>query len=269
MIQLRNTSLPTTARTNLRRLQRRVDGETNYEDRVSTAKVLFAQQNRTNNATFQAVRRALTRMCSGARRCAYCEDSSADEVEHIKPKDLYPEVTFVWENYLYACGPCNSPKNNHFAVFATATGNLIDVTRKPGQPITPPIMGESVFINPRRENPILFMELDLIDTFYFLPTAPVGSKDYIRAEYSIKVLRLNDRDILPAARKEAYHSYRARLFEYIIKRNNGMSQKQLTKLIKALRRMGHPTVWAEMKRQESLIPELHDLFTQAPEALTW
>ena len=34
--------------------------------------------------------------------------------------------------------------------------------------------------------------------------------------------------------------------------------KNLTDLVKALKRMGHPTVWQEIKRQHHLIPELDD-----------
>jgi len=113
------------------------------------------------------------------------------------------------------------------------------------------------------------MELDLVDTFYFLPSAPLGSIEYVRADYTITVLRLNERDLLPAARREAYLSYRARLVEYIEKRNAGRSKKRLDDLVKALKRMGHPTVWAEMKRQQGLIQELRDLFATAPEALAW
>jgi hypothetical protein len=88
-------------------------------------------------------------------------------------------------------------------------------------------------------------------------------------KYTIEILRLNDRDILPATRAEAYFSYRARLLEYITKRDAGAPQTELKKLISALQKMGHPTVWAEMKRQHELIPELGELFIKAPEALDW
>ena len=55
------------------------------------------------------------RSCApGARRCGYCEDSDGDEIEHIKPRDLYPEKTFAWENYLLACGQCNRSKSSRF-----------------------------------------------------------------------------------------------------------------------------------------------------------
>jgi 5-methylcytosine-specific restriction endonuclease McrA len=269
MLQLAKASLPQKTRAGLRGLQQRIDALPNYEARVNYARVLFPQQNRPDNPIFKSVRKTLSQMCSGARRCSYCEDSSADEVEHIKPKDLFPESTFAWSNYLYACGPCNGPKKNRFGILLYGTSKFVDVTRKPGQPITPPKRGRPASINPRRENALEFMELDLIDTFYFLPSAPLGSPAYKRAQYTIAILRLNERDLLPAARREAYLSYRARLVEYIAKRDSGASRRKLDALSKALQRMAHPTVWVEMKRQQGRIRELNGLFAKAPEALNW
>ena len=269
MIRLRRVSLPSGTLKELQQLQARVDGMVNYERRVSAAKVQFSRNNTTSNSTFKEVKKALTRMCSGARRCVYCEDSYADEVEHIKPKNLYPEETFLWGNYVYACGPCNGPKNNQFAVFASATGAFTDVTRKRSDPVVEPEPGSPVLINPRWEDPLRFMELDLRDTFIFLPTKPKGSTDYHRAEYTIQVLRLNDRDVLLKARKEAYDSYEARLSQYITIRDRGESTPRLKNRIRALKRMQHPTVWREMKRQHDLIADLKKLFAEAPEALDW
>lgn len=269
MIRLRRVSLPPGTSTELQHLQAQVDGIVNYEERVSTAKLHFSRNNTANNATFREVKKALTKMCSGARRCVYCEDSYADEVEHIKPKDLYPEETFIWGNYIYACGPCNGPKNNHFAVFASGSGVFTDVTRKRFDPVVEPEPGSPVLINPRWEDPLQFMELDLLGTFIFLPTKPKGSTDYNRAEYTIQVLRLNDRDVLLKARKEAYDSYEARLSQYITVRDRGESRTKLNNRIRALKRMQHPTVWREMKRQYNLVSALKQLFEEAPEALGW
>jgi uncharacterized protein (TIGR02646 family) len=269
MIRLRRVSLPSGTLTELQHLQAKVDAIANCEQRVSAAKVQFSRNNTTRNSTFTQVKRALTRMCSGARRCVYCEDSHADEVEHIKPKNIYPEETFLWENYVYACGPCNGPKNNQFAVFSAVTGNLTDVTRKRSDPVVEPELGSPVLINPRWEDPLRFMELDLLGTFIFLPTKPKGSKDHQRAEYTITVLRLNDRDDLLRARKEAYDSYEARLSQYITVRERGETAVRLKTRIRALKRMQHPTVWKEMKRQHELIPALKQLFDDAPEALGW
>jgi uncharacterized protein (TIGR02646 family) len=269
VIQLPEVSLPKEAKAGLEQLQKKIDQTTDYAKRVEAAKTAFSNQNKAENKTFKVVRETLTKMCSGARRCGYCEDSVADEVEHIKPKDLYPEVVFVWENYLYACGPCNGPKNNRFAVLNETTGEFIEVTRKHGDPVKPPKKGNPALINPREENPSDSMALDLLGTFYFLPTAKEGSKEYTRADYTIRVLRLNDRDYLQAARGEAYGSYRARLSEYIEKRDKGSSEKELNALINALKHMQHPTVWQEMMKQSNLIPELQKLFKQAPEAFNW
>lgn len=269
MIQLPRVSLPAQTLEELRVLQASIDSLVSYEEKVSSAKSRFTAKNKPQNLTFREVRKGLTEMCSGARRCVYCEDSCADEVEHIQPKDLYPELTFIWDNYVYACGPCNGPKNNHFAVFSTVSGILTDVTRRRSALITPPESGSPVLINPRREDPLDFMELDLLDTFLFLPTRPHGSRERERAEYTIEVLKLNDRDVLLKARKEAYDSYEARVSNYVRLRNLGESSDKLNNLILALKRMHHPTVWREMKRQHDLIPTLSQLFGEAPEALTW
>jgi hypothetical protein len=199
----------------------------------------------------------------------YCEDSAADEVEHHRPKNLYPEHVFVWQNYLYACGPCNGPKKNQYAVFV-ADGSIVDVTRGYHQPVSPPVAGEPLLLHPRVENPLDYMMLDIQgDTFLFVPAADPQSREFERAKYTIELLRLNGRDHLPVARREAYGSYRARLVEYIHRRDAGANASALNLLIDALRRLQHPTVWSEMRRQHDLIPELTHLFASAPEALNW
>jgi len=199
----------------------------------------------------------------------YCEDSAADEVEHHRPKDLYPGHVFAWENYLYACGPCNGPKNNRFAVFA-ADGSLVDLTRKRGQLPKPPPTGDPVLLHPRIEDPLDYMMLDIRgNTFLFVPTAPKTSREFKRADYTIAIMELNYKDHLPIARREAYGSYRARVTEYISKRNAGVGRLRLRLMIKAIKRMQHPTVWSEMRRQHAKIPELARLFQLAPEALNW
>lgn len=266
MIRLPHKQLSSRAMRTLATKQAQIDAIPDYSTRVARAKEMF--RNGTDNRTFAEVREQLTAMCAGARRCAYCEDSCADEIEHIRPKDLYPGETFVWENYLYACGLCNGTKNNHWAIFSIATAILTPIGHVGGH-IVEPEEGEPVFINPRQEDPLAFMGLDLRNTFYFVPIAEETTQEYQRAEYTIRLLRLNDRDPLPAARKEAYCDYCARLQEYIDRRNEGVPKAELDDLIAALQRMGHPTVWKEMQRQHALIPKLKTLFDQAPEALSW
>jgi uncharacterized protein (TIGR02646 family) len=269
MIQLPSLPLAQTALDKLVEYQDAVDDAPTYAERVERAKKLFAQRNTKTNATFREVKRVLDAMCSGARRCCYCEDSMADEVEHIRPKDLYPELVFAWTNYLYACGPCNGPKNNQFAVFPVGSDVPLEVSRGRNGPVVPPASGDEVLIDPRREDPTAFMVLDLRSTFRFVELAPEGTRDHARAEYTIRVLGLNARDVLPRARREAYDDYVARIVKYRTDRDAGASAADLRAQADALVRKQHPTVWREMKRQAVRIPALQALFAAVPEALAW
>jgi uncharacterized protein (TIGR02646 family) len=53
-------------------------------------------------------------------KCAFCECHPAEggymQVEHFKPKAIYPDSTFEWINLLPSCGPCNVSKSNHDTV---------------------------------------------------------------------------------------------------------------------------------------------------------
>jgi hypothetical protein len=133
MIQLATIDLAVPTVAALAAYQAAVDATGGYAERVAAAKELFGRYNKRGNATFDEVKRVLDQLCAGARRCAYCEDSVADEVEHVRPKALYPEVVFAWANYVYACGPCNGPKGNHYAVFvnADATPSRSRASRRP------------------------------------------------------------------------------------------------------------------------------------------
>lgn len=274
MIQLPNLSLPPAAQAKLDQWQQEIDDLATYPERVAAAKKKFGNRNRKDNPTFSEVRTVLAQMCSGARRCGYCEDSVADEVEHIKPKDLYPNAVFAWRNYLYACGPCNGKKNNQFAVFATTNGEFTEVTRKSNnhkenEPVEPPIAGEPVLINPREENPLNFLLLDLQGTFFFLPRYDLNPQQQQRARFTIDVLSLNKHDHLLTARANAYQNYLSHLYRYVNEQQAGKSKAELESVVNAIKNSAHPTVWREMQRQYPLLPKLKSLFEAAPEALTW
>jgi uncharacterized protein (TIGR02646 family) len=268
MVRIESVELPPRAELGLKRYQAEVNSERDYARRVEVAAVKFATYNRATNSVFDGVRRTLDAMCSGARRCMYCEDSAADEVEHHHPKNLYPDLVFVWENYLYACGPCNGPKSNRFAIFRG--DELQEIGRGRRSPVSRPPAGNSALLDPRTEDPLGYLMLDIAgNTFRFVSLAEPGSRAAKRAEYTLDVLGLNRRELLPRARREAYLSYRARIVEFGHKRDGGANEKELTLLIDALGNMQHPTVFHEMRRQRELVPELKKLFKKVPEALNW
>ncbi len=264
MIQIPAHQLSQSAAAMLVRYQQQVNIESNFASRVALALKKFEQRNRPHNKTFQHVKQSLTQMCSGARRCMYCEDSVADEVEHHKPKNLYPDEVFSWENFLYACGPCNGFKGTHFAIFNT--GEFIEL-RNRETPQMPPPAGITALLDPRHENPLDFMMLDIAGgTFLFVPVPGQNPENMRRTRYSIDTLKLNERDYLPRARRAAYSAYLALLRDYINHRNQS---QEVQRILSAHRDLQHATVWQEMKRQRDAIPALRDLFLNAPEALDW
>jgi uncharacterized protein (TIGR02646 family) len=267
MIKIHAGSLPSKAAEQLVAWQQEINDEATYAARVEAAKKKFSQRNKKGNATFEAVKLILDEACSGARRCMYCEDSAADEVEHWQPKDLYPALVFDWSNYLFACGPCNGPKNNQFKVFDGA-GLAVDVARKPNDPVVPPLAGDSVLLDPRVDDPLEFLHLDLKGTFAF-GFLPTDARLRTRATYTHEVLRL-DRDVLLRARKGAFAHYVALLGRYVLAKEQGVPQTNLEPLKESIQfYTGHPTVWQEIKRQRASFPEIAKLFDAAPEALTW
>ena len=269
MIKVRRRSLPPAARDGLSAHQADVDAMSGHAERVNRAPALFSARNRAGDPVFGAVRDSLDAMCRGPRRCMYCEDAPADEIEHFRPKDLYPELAFAWRNYLYACGPCNGPKNNKFAVLRPGEPRPMEVTRRRGEPPSPPPRGRPALIDPAAEDPLDFLALDLRDTFEFVPTAPIGTVERERAEYTLRVLRLNDRDYLIRARESAYRAFAAQLYEYVDRRDRGGPRAGLDRIRRAIRRACHQTVWSEMKRQHARIAPIRPLFASAPEALKW
>jgi hypothetical protein len=256
MIQVFPSTLDDTTLATLARLQSIVNAEADFAKQVVKAKSEWNAKRSSipKKQAFEVVTRELAKMCSGPQRCCYCDDAPADEIEHIAPKSRYPERTFAWDNYLYACGSCNGPKNNLFSVFTPDTENYLEVT--------PSTRGyEAVLINPRIENPLDYIKLDLVETFFFVPLGEKGSKQYKRGAYTIDLLSLNERDYLPEARAVAFEAFVVFLEKY--------AENQAPYLRSNILRNNHVTVWYEMQRQWANHSRLKSLFKAVPDALNW
>ena len=267
MLCLHDPGLDAKTAQGLNAYQAKVDRAGVYAEQVAAGSRLFSRYSHRGNRVFDVVRHTLEGMCFGVQRCGYCEDSVGDQIEHIRPKSLYPERTFVWENYLPACGGCNRAKGTDFSVFDSG-GGLVNVARRRNDPVLQPAPGTPVLIDPRREDPLAFLALEIEETFRFVPREDLNSANETRAEYTIKLLKLN-RDVLLRARCRAYGQFRARLVEYRHDQDSGASAAQLKARREEIRTCDHPTVWREMQRQQDDIPELRRLFTEVPEALRW
>ena len=265
MLQLKDPGIDAGTTRTLKRYQTEVNSAGNYADRVAKARKLFANRSTPRNATFRVVRNRLRQMCASPDRCGWCEDSEANQIDHVKPKALYPERTFVWENYLPACAVCNSNKGDRFAILGQNCA--IDVTRRPDQAIVPPRSGAPALIDPRFEDPLEFLELEMVDTFRFQPKYGLKFPARDRARYTIEVLKLN-REVLSKARRNVFEDNLARLIEYRTIRDGGASPADLQIFKSRFLSRPHPTVWREMQRQYEL-PSLKELFEEVPEVLCW
>ena len=247
-------------------LQKIVDGGADFATRVTLAKDRFDAKSAT---LFKRIRAHLALLSGDLVRCGYCEDSCADEVEHIRPKDFYPEQVFVWFNYLFACGPCNGGKTNKYAV-RDGQGTLIDLRahRKVHGMVAPP-PGTHVLIDPRTEQPMDFLWLDITGgTFRLVALEEDDGVMRQRAETTIEYLKLN-REVLVDARKNAFGGYRDRLAQYVARKAAGDAAAELMARARDIGRTPHRTVWLEMKRQRTMLADIVPFFDEAPEALGW
>lgn len=266
MLRIPPRDLPEPAATRLREWQAEVDRHPDYATRVSEAARLFHSRNQSHIPTFSTVRQILASMCPGAQRCMYCEDSAGDQVEHFHPKSLYPNYVFTWPNLLCACGGCNGPKNNEFAVLAEE--RPICVARRRNDDISPPLSGPAALLDPRHDDLMGYLEIDLSGTFQVQPRLGLPAVAKARAEYTISTLRLNTREHLRKARRSTYSALEGMLTLYLYRKREDR-RDDLPRIEREIRVMHHPAVWFEMRRQHGKIAALRPLFEQVPEALTW
>lgn len=267
MKRLNPVQLDPAAQRQLEKWQDAVNAEPTFKEQVALGKKQFASRNKRQNNTFNEVKKSLTEMCNGPRRCCYCEDSVADEVEHIRPKDFYPDQVFAFQNYLYACGPCNGPKSNRYAILPPGATEPLELNLLEEITSLPDPHSRHYLIDPRSEDPLEFLVLDLKDTFEFSKHPLKTGFDEDRANYTIDILALNSRDYLVKARKNAFGNYLARAEQYLRMKSENPGDPNLVLKKQEINHLDHPTVWAEMKRQRSRIPKLDDILASCPELL--
>ncbi|MEY4530761.1 MAG: hypothetical protein RLZZ156_1482 [Deinococcota bacterium] len=100
-------------------------------------------------------------MAGNRKRCMYCMDSKGSDIEHFHPKSLPPfDKMFQWKNWLLCCTDCGRNKGVQFPIDKEELPLLID---------------------PTIENPWLFLDLDVNDTWGL-----IGRHDLSRDAISLK-----------------------------------------------------------------------------------
>lgn len=279
----------------LKKLQDEIDALPSYKQQVKQAKILWQNKKKTNaqKAVFNRIEKELQKIAIGdAHYCNYCEANIGTTIEHVYPRGLYPSKTFIWENYLWTCKNCNGKhKISQFEIFKHPTSSqTINLVKD--YSFTPPLNDDAVFINPRIENPLDYLLLDLESGLFSIIEKDTSSRAYKRAVYTLKVLQLNKRKGLIKKRQEAYLNYVNLLKQYIqiqlaaskeelldidqqVMHNfskYSLDQQKSYLSIRTQRKLihqAHSTVWQEMQRQYKNIPTLAILFQQVPETLYW
>ncbi len=247
----------------LKKQQDAIDALPTYEQQVKYAKALWQSKKKSNSqkSAFKRIEKELQKIAVGGQYCNYCEANKGTNIEHIYPKGLFPNKTFVWENYLWACKQCNGRhKVSQFQIFETPQSAKV-LNLVANQQFQRPPNEDAVFINPRVDNPLDYFQLDLETGLFNVLAADNHARAYKRAAYTLDILQLNARKGLVEARQVAYQSYLETLESYINRPNIATQKEIITQ--------AHPTVWKEMQRQAESIALLKDLFLQIPEALYW
>lgn len=292
MLRLNSKLLSPERSADLAGLQQQVDSSTDFELRARKANSLWDVKPR---ALFAELKTALLEMCVGVEICVYCETNEATDVEHIFPKKLYPERAFSWENYLLACGKCNTHhKSDRFKIFNPAGHIDVQDATSPRGTFVQPANDDALFVNQRIDNPLDFLELDLIgQRFVFIERHAYGTREQLRAKYTIEVLGLNTRAALISGRKSAAKFFLDRLETYVNAKNatnwqelkDALSdfdgtldkaadfapekQRLLTSIKRDIQEYSHPTVWKELVRQRENLSKTRRLLAAVPEALLW
>jgi hypothetical protein len=95
-----------------RRLKHETEQIAASTDRVAESARRYDAARRTQ--WFSDVIDTLGRMAGVGERCMCCSGSEAAQVEHFRPKGIFPELALQWENLLWLCGLCNLNKGVRF-----------------------------------------------------------------------------------------------------------------------------------------------------------
>jgi uncharacterized protein (TIGR02646 family) len=289
MILLAPKTLSKTESDILEALQNRVDAENSFTTKTTKAQSLWKSKgNAAGKAAFVKIRETLEDMCVFVGLCNYCEQSEANDIEHIHPKSFFPQHTFEWNNYILACKQCNSGHKLDQGYVLNAQDELVALIRTQEPP-----SNAIAFINIRIEDPQYFMMLNPM-TYKFDIFPHLSKPERNKAIATLRILELNERDTLIAARKSAarhYYEVLDRLVKMLsattideIKQLltpyddrfdltiplNDIKAELITNFKKYISTYQHPSVWQTIKLIHAKTNrQWKSLFEKLPEALNW
>lgn len=257
-------------------------------------KAIRAWDSKNSPEIFKRIKEHLISLCVSVEVCNYCESNEANDIEHIFPKKLFPHKTFTWTNYLLSCQNCNSKfKQDLFAIFDPWDSEDVTEFVARQKVENEPTTEDCVFINPREEDPMDFLWLELnTGVFNIHPDCMENSRGFKKAEYTLRTLQLNKRSTLVEGRKATRNEYLNLLKQYVLAKQSldfqsleeavhgfpavnrtipfsEEKQNITTSIEQKIKTHRHPTVWRELVRQKDLHSFTRELFAKAPEVVLW
>lgn len=253
-----------------------------HKERSDAAKAEWDSISR-SNALWMAVKTCLVDAGDGVGSCHYCERSKSGEIEHIRPKNHYPNEAFDFANYVFSCGDCNRLKGDRWAVCEPGLDKPTHLRKtKKGVAPTEPPLGENLFLDLRTEDPLDFYYLD-IDTGKVVDRPDIKGVALMKATYTRELLDLNsersrksnsdkEKDALLRARRNHARNLIRLVEDYSRKVGKGASPSELKALTNELTETPFRMVWYQMVKQTTLavvvndqIRQLKDLLDKHPE----
>jgi hypothetical protein len=149
---------------------------TEHADPTVASKGIYTSSRQTQ--WFRELTLVLKAMTGPGERCMFCSGSECSQVEHFRPKAVFPLQAMEWANLLWVCGICNQIKGDRFP------------------PQTEP--GEQI-INPVTENVWEFFFVDEFGNLTEQWCPDLGCPNP-RARNTVRILGL-DRDALQQTRQ--------------------------------------------------------------------
>lgn len=145
---------------------------------------------------FTPVIDTLRTMAGTGENCMWCSSSESSQVEHYRPKSVYPELALSWDNYLWACSVCNSVyKGNRFPT------------------------GAEQLLDPAAESIWDYFFID--DTGLLTPHFdPATQQPHRRAVSTRDLIRLN-REVVHARRRSRMHELRQQVEDTLLLAQQG------------------------------------------------
>jgi hypothetical protein len=214
-----------------KKLSQKLSDETDAIKKASSPKAEAERRygNARKTQWFSPVVRELKRLAGPGERCMFCSGSEASDVEHYRPKAIFPDLAMTWENYLWSCTPCNRGKLSRF----------------------PPDTGPGgKFVNPLYEK---------VWDFFFIDSFGILTPRYDRAANAPNERAVTTRDFLSLNRDAVQVSRQQRF------KNLKEAMADTLKLIEA-RKLTKKAARARVEtwKSESWQPDVADYFLNGP-----